>query len=72
MPELPEVEITARRLNSALAGRDDRVGARARHGHDEDVRPAAVRARRALEVTGVRRIGKMPVVEIGDWRCSCT
>ena len=66
MPELPEVEITARRLSRARRGRDDRVRARAGHGHDEDLRPAARRARRARRSSGVRRVGKMLAVETGE------
>ena len=45
MPELPEVEITARLLDRALCGARDRVGAGAGHQRAEDVRPAAERAR---------------------------
>ena len=36
MPELPEVEIAARRLTRAAAGATRRVGHGAGHGHDED------------------------------------
>ena len=46
MPELPEVEITARRLTRGLVGRAHRVGAGARDQRAQDVRPAARRARR--------------------------
>ena len=46
MPELPEVEITARRLIARRRRRDGGVRARAGHGDDEDLRPAAGRARR--------------------------
>ena len=49
MPELPEVEITARLLDGALRGAHDRVGARAGDQRAEDVRPAAVGARRASD-----------------------
>src|SRR5829696_1500609 len=65
MPELPEVEIVARRLGRWL------VGARVTSA----TAPGVVTMRtfdpplEALvgrEVTGVRRAGKMPIVEFGD------
>jgi formamidopyrimidine-DNA glycosylase len=65
MPELPEVEIAARRLATALDGAEV----------DSALAPGMVALKTfdppldALEgrtVTGVRRIGKMPVVEFGD------
>jgi formamidopyrimidine-DNA glycosylase len=65
MPELPEVEITARRLSSALAGAEV----------DSALAPGMVAMKtfdpplEALEgasVTGVRRVGKMPVVEFDN------
>jgi formamidopyrimidine-DNA glycosylase len=65
MPELPEVEITARRLHRALAG--TRVESALAPGvvtmktYDPPLSALAAR-----EVSGVRRIGKMPVVEFGD------
>jgi formamidopyrimidine-DNA glycosylase len=65
MPELPEVEITARRLQRALTGA--RVESALAPGmvtmktYDPPLSALAER-----EVTGVRRIGKMPVVEFGD------
>lgn len=65
MPELPEVEITARRLNSALAGAEV-----------ESVLAPGMNVMKTFEpgleelvgrkITAVRRIGKMPVVEFGD------
>jgi formamidopyrimidine-DNA glycosylase len=64
MPELPEVEITARRLDRALAGA--RVESALAPGmvtmktYDPPLSALAGTA-----VTGVRRIGKMPVVELG-------
>ncbi|HEX6754182.1 MAG TPA: DNA-formamidopyrimidine glycosylase family protein [Solirubrobacterales bacterium] len=65
MPELPEVEITVRRLNSALSGAcvesavapGMNVMKTFEPGLDELV---------GREVTGIRRVGKMPVVELGD------
>ena len=65
MPELPEVEIVARRLNSSLlgAGVESAVapGMNVMKTFDPPLDALAGR-----EVTGVRRIGKMPVVEFGD------
>jgi formamidopyrimidine-DNA glycosylase len=64
VPELPEVEITARRLATALQGADV----------ESALAPGMVAMKTfdppldALEgrsVTGVRRVGKMPVVEFG-------
>ncbi len=65
MPELPEVEITARRLGSALAG-----------AKVESALAPGMNVMKTFEppldelvgrdITGVRRIGKMPVVEFGD------
>jgi formamidopyrimidine-DNA glycosylase len=65
MPELPEVEIVARRLDSALAGSKVESalapGMNVMKTFDPPLEALAGR-----EVTGVRRIGKMPVVEFGD------
>ena len=67
MPELPEVEITARRLDAALRGAEV-----------ESALAAGMVALKSVEVPlgelvgrrveGVRRIGKMPVVEFADGR----
>src|SRR5438034_4067985 len=63
MPELPEVEITARRLDAAL--RDVEVESAVAPGMValkwSDPPLGAVAGRR---IVGVRRIGKMPVVEV--------
>jgi formamidopyrimidine-DNA glycosylase len=65
VPELPEVEITARRLTSALTGR--RVESALAPGmvtmktFDPPLDALAGR-----EITAVRRAGKMPIVELGD------
>jgi formamidopyrimidine-DNA glycosylase len=63
MPELPEVEITARRLDAGL--RDVRVESALATGmvavKSIDPPLGAIAGRR---VTGVRRIGKMPLVEL--------
>ena len=65
MPELPEVEIVARRLDSALAGSEVESalapGMNVMKTFDPPVESLAAR-----ELTGVRRIGKMPVVEFGE------
>ena len=65
MPELPEVEITARRLNSALAGAAIESalapGMVTMKTFDPPLSALAGRT-----ITRVRRIGKMPVVEAGD------
>jgi formamidopyrimidine-DNA glycosylase len=65
MPELPEVEITARRLDRAV--RDAQVESALAPGmvtmktYDPPLSALA-----GETVTGVRRIGKMPVVELGN------
>ena len=65
MPELPEVEITARRLHTALAGaRIESALAPGMVTMKTFEPPLSALAGRSI--TGVRRIGKMPVVEIGD------
>src|SRR5688572_1142748 len=65
MPELPEVEIAARRLDTALEGAEIESalapGMVALKSFDPPL-DAIVGER----IDGVRRIGKMPVVEIGD------
>jgi formamidopyrimidine-DNA glycosylase len=65
MPELPEVEITVRRLNSALAGATIESalapGMVTMKTFDPPLSGLAGRS-----ITGVRRIGKMPVVDVGD------
>jgi formamidopyrimidine-DNA glycosylase len=65
MPELPEVEITARRLSAALSGTSVESalapGMNVMKTFDPPLEELAGR-----EVSGVRRVGKMPVVEFGD------
>jgi formamidopyrimidine-DNA glycosylase len=65
MPELPEVEITARRLHSALAGA--RVESALAPGMNvmKTFEPS-LEELVGREITAVRRVGKMPVVEFGD------
>jgi formamidopyrimidine-DNA glycosylase len=65
MPELPEVEITARRLDSALRG----VTVESVLAPGMNVMKTfdpPLEALTGREVSGVRRIGKMPVIEFGD------
>ena len=65
MPELPEVEIVARRLNAALVG----AGVESAIAPGMNVMKTFEPPLDALvgrEVSGVRRVGKMPVVEFGD------
>jgi formamidopyrimidine-DNA glycosylase len=65
VPELPEVEITARRLQSALTGATIESalspGMVTMKTFDPPLSALAGRA-----ISGVRRIGKMPVVEAGE------
>jgi formamidopyrimidine-DNA glycosylase len=65
MPELPEVEITARRIGAAVAGLPIESamapGINALKTFDPPLEALAGRS-----VTAVRRVGKMPVVEFGD------
>jgi formamidopyrimidine-DNA glycosylase len=65
VPELPEVEIVARRLDSALKGAEVESalapGMNVMKTFDPPLDALAGR-----ELTGVRRVGKMPVVEFGD------
>jgi formamidopyrimidine-DNA glycosylase len=63
MPELPEVEITARRLDAALRGAEVESALAPGMVALKSIDPplGAVAGRR---IVGVRRIGKMPVVEV--------
>lgn len=65
MPELPEVEIVARRLDAALAEAEVESalapGMNVMKTFDPPLDALAGR-----QVTAVRRVGKMPVVEFGD------
>jgi len=65
VPELPEVEIVARRLDAALAGAEVESalapGMNVMKTFDPPLDALAGR-----ELTAVRRVGKMPVVEFGD------
>ena len=65
MPELPEVEITARRIGEAVRGATvESVMAPGMNVMKTFDPPLEVLVGR--EITGVRRISKMPVVEFGD------
>jgi formamidopyrimidine-DNA glycosylase len=65
MPELPEVEIVARRLNTALAGAEVESALAPGMNVMKTFDPP-LEALVGRELTGVRRVGKMPVVEFGD------
>ncbi len=65
MPELPEVEITARRLNSALSGAVVESAMAPGMNVMKTFEPG-LEELVGREVSAVRRIGKMPVVEFGD------
>jgi formamidopyrimidine-DNA glycosylase len=65
MPELPEVEITARRLNAALAGAEVESALAPGMNVMKTFEPP-LEALAGREVSAVRRVGKMPVVEFGD------
>jgi len=65
MPELPEVEITVRRLDAVLRGASVESalapGMNVMKTFDPPLEELAGR-----EITAIRRVGKMPVVEFGD------
>jgi formamidopyrimidine-DNA glycosylase len=63
MPELPEVEIVARRLDAALAGASVESALAPGMNVMKTFEPP-VEALEGRTVTGVKRIGKMPVVEL--------
>jgi formamidopyrimidine-DNA glycosylase len=66
MPELPEVEITARRLSSALTGAEVESALAPGMVAMKTFEPP-LEALEGRNVAGVRRVGKMPVVEFsGD------
>ncbi|HET6831685.1 MAG TPA: DNA-formamidopyrimidine glycosylase family protein [Solirubrobacterales bacterium] len=64
MPELPEVEITARRLGRTLAGAEVESALAPGMVALKSVKPP-LEAIVGMRVAGVRRVGKMPVVELG-------
>jgi formamidopyrimidine-DNA glycosylase len=65
MPELPEVEITVRRLNSALAGATVESALAPGMNVMKTFEPP-LEELVGRHVTGARRVGKMPVVEFGE------
>jgi formamidopyrimidine-DNA glycosylase len=65
MPELPEVEITARRLDTALAGATVESALAPGMNVMKTFDPP-LEALTGRELTRIRRVGKMPVVELGD------
>jgi formamidopyrimidine-DNA glycosylase len=65
MPELPEVEIVARRLNAGLSGAVVESALAPGMNVMKTFEPP-LEALAGRELTAVRRVGKMPVVEFGD------
>lgn len=65
MPELPEVEITVRRLDAALSGACVKSAVAPGMNVMKTFEPA-LEELVGREVSEVRRVGKMPVVEFGD------
>ncbi len=65
MPELPEVEIVAQRLNTALSGASVESAVAPGMNVMKTFEPALDELVER-EVSGVRRVGKMPIVEFGD------
>src|SRR5262245_10782986 len=65
MPELPEVEIVTRRLHSALTGAVVESALAPGMNVMKTFDPP-LDALVGSELTGLRRIAKMPVVEFGD------
>ncbi len=65
MPELPEVEIVARRLSSSLSGAVVESAVAPGMNVMKTFEPP-LEALVGRELTGVRRVGKMPVVEFGE------
>jgi formamidopyrimidine-DNA glycosylase len=65
MPELPEVEIVARRLDAALKGAEVESALAPGMNVMKTFEPP-LEALAGREVSCVRRVGKMPVVEFGD------
>jgi formamidopyrimidine-DNA glycosylase len=65
MPELPEVEIVARRLGASLSGAVVESALAPGMNVMKTFEPP-LEALAGRELTGVRRVAKMPVVEFGD------
>ena len=66
MPELPEVEITARLIGTAIGGRARRVRAGAGHQRAQELRPADHVDRRAHDRRRLRRRGKLFLLDFSD------
>jgi formamidopyrimidine-DNA glycosylase len=64
MPELPEVEITARRIGAALAGAEVESALAPGMVAMKTVKPP-LSDLEGRKIEGTRRIGKMPIVEFG-------
>src|ERR687887_587449 len=62
MPELPEVEITARRLSSALQGAEVESALAPGMVAMKTFEPP-LQALQGRSISGVQRVGKMPVLE---------
>src|SRR6476660_6842288 len=65
MPELPEVEIVARRLDAALVGAEVESALAPGMNVMKTFDPP-LEALVGRQISGVRRVGKMPVLEFGD------
>ena len=65
MPELPEVEITVRRLDEMLRGVEVESAVAPGMNVMKTFDPP-LDALAGKEITGVRRVGKLPIVEFGD------
>src|SRR6188474_1529813 len=65
MPELPEVEITVRRLEAATNGAVVESALAPGMNVMKTFEPP-LEALAGRELSGIRRVGKMPVVEFGD------
>jgi formamidopyrimidine-DNA glycosylase len=65
MPELPEVEIVARRLDATLSGTEVESALAPGMNVMKTFDPP-LEALAGLTLTGVRRVGKMPVLEFGE------
>jgi len=62
MPELPEVEIAARRIGASLHGAEVESALSPGLGALKSIAPP-LRALTGMQVSGARRIGKMPIVD---------
>lgn len=65
MPELPEIEIAVRRLNASLTGAEVESALAPGMNVMKTFEPP-LESLVGREISGLRRVGKMPVVEFGD------